>query len=214
MFIFYYSRGGKPEDERRKQGRSPAGTAAAPESQATVLLLPRGRCARLVPPPLLAPPLPRGIDALLRRVASGRVEGCFRFREKRPRRRDGPGAAASGAELPRPRAALAAPRRAARQPRLPRAAAAAGDCSGAAPRGPAPAAHLVRVEGSERAGREGAAGCFSPGSPSPRREETSLDTEIKRFIAKKADLLFAHSWKPNGPLSDTIEENEGEPGHE
>uniref|UniRef100_A0A8C0FML6 Tetratricopeptide repeat domain 14 n=1 Tax=Bubo bubo TaxID=30461 RepID=A0A8C0FML6_BUBBB len=54
----------------------------------------------------------------------------------------------------------------------------------------------------------GAAGGFSPGSPSPRKERASIDTEIKRFIAKKADLLFAHSWKPNGPLSDTIEENE------
>ncbi|NWR70205.1 TTC14 protein, partial [Centropus unirufus] len=40
------------------------------------------------------------------------------------------------------------------------------------------------------------------------KETTSIDTEIKRFIAKKADLLFAHSWKPNGPFSDTIEENE------
>ncbi|NXE09247.1 TTC14 protein, partial [Lophotis ruficrista] len=40
------------------------------------------------------------------------------------------------------------------------------------------------------------------------KERASIDTEIKRFIAKKADLLFAHSWKPNGPLCDTIEENE------
>lgn len=55
-------------------------------------------------------------------------------------------------------------------------------------------------------------GCFSPGSPFPRKERTSLDTEIKRFIAKKADLLFAHSWKPNGPPADTIEEDEGEAG--
>nr|XP_009682206.1 PREDICTED: tetratricopeptide repeat protein 14 [Struthio camelus australis] len=45
--------------------------------------------------------------------------------------------------------------------------------------------------------------------PSQRRKErTSTDTEIQRFIARKADLLFAQSWKPNGPLSDTIEENE------
>ncbi|XP_014109742.1 PREDICTED: tetratricopeptide repeat protein 14 [Pseudopodoces humilis] len=49
----------------------------------------------------------------------------------------------------------------------------------------------------------------SPRSPSPRKERASIDTEIKRFIAKKADLLFAHSWKPNGPIEDTIEENEG-----
>ncbi|NXE86434.1 TTC14 protein, partial [Menura novaehollandiae] len=48
----------------------------------------------------------------------------------------------------------------------------------------------------------------SPRSPSPRKERASVDTEIKRFIAKKADLLFAHSWKPNGPIEDTIEENE------
>ncbi|NXF42681.1 TTC14 protein, partial [Oceanites oceanicus] len=40
------------------------------------------------------------------------------------------------------------------------------------------------------------------------KERASIDTEIKRFIAKKADLLFAHSWKPNGPLSEAIEENE------
>ncbi|NXS00253.1 TTC14 protein, partial [Oxylabes madagascariensis] len=40
------------------------------------------------------------------------------------------------------------------------------------------------------------------------KERASIDTEIKRFIAKKADLLFAHSWKPNGPIEDTIEENE------
>ncbi|NWS65605.1 TTC14 protein, partial [Crotophaga sulcirostris] len=40
------------------------------------------------------------------------------------------------------------------------------------------------------------------------KETASIDTEIKRFIAKKADLLFAHSWKPNGPFSDIIEENE------
>ncbi|XP_010142175.1 PREDICTED: tetratricopeptide repeat protein 14, partial [Buceros rhinoceros silvestris] len=41
------------------------------------------------------------------------------------------------------------------------------------------------------------------------KERASIDTEIKRFIAKKADLLFAHSWKPNGPVCDTIEENAG-----
>ncbi|NWW94367.1 TTC14 protein, partial [Rhynochetos jubatus] len=40
------------------------------------------------------------------------------------------------------------------------------------------------------------------------KERASIDTEIKRFIAKKADLLFAHSWQPNGPLSETIEEDE------
>ncbi|KFR06030.1 Tetratricopeptide repeat protein 14, partial [Nipponia nippon] len=40
------------------------------------------------------------------------------------------------------------------------------------------------------------------------KERPSIDTEIKRFIAKKADLLFAHAWKPNGPLCETIEENE------
>ncbi|XP_065700561.1 tetratricopeptide repeat protein 14 isoform X1 [Patagioenas fasciata] len=48
----------------------------------------------------------------------------------------------------------------------------------------------------------------SPHPPASWKERTSLDTEIKRFIAKKADLLFAHSWKPNGPLADTIEEDE------
>lgn len=41
-------------------------------------------------------------------------------------------------------------------------------------------------------------------------EDAELDTEIQRFIAKKADLLFAQSWKPNGPIADNIEENEGE----
>ncbi|NXJ65974.1 TTC14 protein, partial [Rostratula benghalensis] len=49
------------------------------------------------------------------------------------------------------------------------------------------------------------------GAPHPAgawREGASLDTEIKRFIAKRADLLFAHSWKPNGPPADNIEENE------
>ncbi|KAL2301295.1 hypothetical protein Nmel_011863 [Mimus melanotis] len=44
--------------------------------------------------------------------------------------------------------------------------------------------------------------------PAAWKERASIDTEIKRFIAKKADLLFAHSWKPNGPIEDTIEENE------
>ncbi|KAM6198816.1 tetratricopeptide repeat protein 14 isoform 1-T1 [Sarcoramphus papa] len=48
----------------------------------------------------------------------------------------------------------------------------------------------------------------APHPPAAWKESASVDTEIKRFIAKKADLLFAHSWKPNGPLSDTIEENE------
>ncbi|KAK2538378.1 Ttc14 [Columba guinea] len=48
----------------------------------------------------------------------------------------------------------------------------------------------------------------SPHPPASWKERTSLDTEIKRFIAKKADLLFAHSWKPNGPPADTIEEDE------
>ncbi|NXE53246.1 TTC14 protein, partial [Casuarius casuarius] len=51
-------------------------------------------------------------------------------------------------------------------------------------------------------------GAFLTGSSSPRRERSSTDTEIQRFIARKADLLFAQSWKPNGPLCDTIEENE------
>ncbi|NXP03500.1 TTC14 protein, partial [Thinocorus orbignyianus] len=46
------------------------------------------------------------------------------------------------------------------------------------------------------------------GAPAARREGTNLDTEIKRFIAKKADLLFAHAWKPNGPPADNIEEDE------
>uniref|UniRef100_A0A8C4U4Q6 Tetratricopeptide repeat domain 14 n=1 Tax=Falco tinnunculus TaxID=100819 RepID=A0A8C4U4Q6_FALTI len=48
--------------------------------------------------------------------------------------------------------------------------------------------------------------------PGAWKEDASLDLEIKRFIAKKADLLFAHSWKPNGPLADVIEENEGQAG--
>ncbi|NWS48817.1 TTC14 protein, partial [Probosciger aterrimus] len=48
----------------------------------------------------------------------------------------------------------------------------------------------------------------APQPPAACKERTSLDTEIKRFIAKKADLLFAHSWRPSGPLSETIEENE------
>lgn len=46
-------------------------------------------------------------------------------------------------------------------------------------------------------------------SPSAWAEEDAeLDTEIQRFIAKKADLLFAQSWKPNGPIADNIGENE------
>ncbi|XP_075363059.1 tetratricopeptide repeat protein 14 isoform X2 [Mycteria americana] len=48
----------------------------------------------------------------------------------------------------------------------------------------------------------------APHPPAAWKETASIDTEIKRFIAKKADLLFAHSWKPNGPLADVIEENE------
>ncbi|KAM7106114.1 tetratricopeptide repeat protein 14 isoform 2-T2 [Ciconia maguari] len=48
----------------------------------------------------------------------------------------------------------------------------------------------------------------APHPPAAWKETASIDTEIKRFIAKKADLLFAHSWKPNGPLADMIEENE------
>ncbi|GAB0193701.1 tetratricopeptide repeat protein 14 [Grus japonensis] len=48
----------------------------------------------------------------------------------------------------------------------------------------------------------------APNPPGSWKGRESIDTEIQRFIAKKADLLFAHSWKPNGPLSDTIEENE------
>ncbi|NXG64399.1 TTC14 protein, partial [Hemiprocne comata] len=47
-----------------------------------------------------------------------------------------------------------------------------------------------------------------PHPPAAWKETSSIDTEIKRFIAKKADLLFAHSWRPNGPFCDTIEENE------
>ncbi|XP_025916573.1 tetratricopeptide repeat protein 14-like isoform X2 [Apteryx rowi] len=48
----------------------------------------------------------------------------------------------------------------------------------------------------------------APHSPPAWKERTSTDTEIQRFIARKADLLFAQAWKPNGPLCDTIEENE------
>uniref|UniRef100_A0A8C3K7I2 Tetratricopeptide repeat domain 14 n=1 Tax=Calidris pygmaea TaxID=425635 RepID=A0A8C3K7I2_9CHAR len=48
----------------------------------------------------------------------------------------------------------------------------------------------------------------APPPPDAWREGADLDTEIKRFIAKKADLLFAHSWKPNGPPCETIEEND------
>ncbi|XP_068001180.1 tetratricopeptide repeat protein 14 isoform X2 [Melanerpes formicivorus] len=48
----------------------------------------------------------------------------------------------------------------------------------------------------------------APQPPAAWKEKSSLDIEIKRFIAKKADLLFAHSWKPNGPIAETIEENE------
>ncbi|KAM9279338.1 tetratricopeptide repeat protein 14 [Morus bassanus] len=51
-------------------------------------------------------------------------------------------------------------------------------------------------------------GAAAAAPPAAWKESASLDTEIKRFIAKKADLLFAHAWKPNGPLSETIEENE------
>ncbi|KAM9378333.1 tetratricopeptide repeat protein 14 [Phaethornis superciliosus] len=48
----------------------------------------------------------------------------------------------------------------------------------------------------------------APHPPATWKETSSLDTEIKRFIAKKADLLFAHSWRPNGPPCESIEENE------
>uniref|UniRef100_A0A8B9D5D5 Tetratricopeptide repeat domain 14 n=1 Tax=Anser cygnoides TaxID=8845 RepID=A0A8B9D5D5_ANSCY len=32
--------------------------------------------------------------------------------------------------------------------------------------------------------------------------------DIQRFIAQKADLLFAQSWQPNGPIAENIEEDE------
>ncbi|XP_062438512.1 tetratricopeptide repeat protein 14 [Rhea pennata] len=48
----------------------------------------------------------------------------------------------------------------------------------------------------------------APPPPPAWKERTNTDTEIQRLIARKADLLFAQSWKPNGPLCDTLEENE------
>lgn len=39
---------------------------------------------------------------------------------------------------------------------------------------------------------------------------TGLEADIQRFIAQKADLLFAQSWQPNGPIAENIEEDEGE----
>lgn len=45
----------------------------------------------------------------------------------------------------------------------------------------------------------------------PRRGEvTGLEADIQRFIAQKADLLFAQSWQPNGPIAENIEEDDGE----
>lgn len=45
----------------------------------------------------------------------------------------------------------------------------------------------------------------------PRRSEvTGLEADIQRFIAQKADLLFAQSWQPNGPIAENIEEDDGE----
>lgn len=95
-----------------------------------------------------AAPLPRHLPAApCGRSASVRGRG-------RARGRDGAGSAPAGAELPRPRAAVAAPRRAARQPRLPRPAAAAGGRPRVAPRGGAPlAGRMVRGPGGAWGGR-------------------------------------------------------------
>lgn len=68
---------------------------------------------------------------------------CGRSASVRGRGRDGAGSAAAGAQLPRPRAAGAAPGRAARQPRLPRAAATARGTPRVAPRGSVPLAGCV-----------------------------------------------------------------------
>ncbi|XP_068548523.1 tetratricopeptide repeat protein 14 [Anas acuta] len=39
-------------------------------------------------------------------------------------------------------------------------------------------------------------------------EVTGLEADIQRFIAQKADLLFAQSWQPNGPIAENIEEDD------
>lgn len=69
----------------------------------------------------------------------------------------------------------------------------------------------MRDHGRLRAAGEpgGARGVLSSFSSLRAEEDAELDTEIQRFIAKKADLLFAQSWKPNGPIADNIGENEG-----
>ncbi|NXE73041.1 TTC14 protein, partial [Cochlearius cochlearius] len=40
------------------------------------------------------------------------------------------------------------------------------------------------------------------------KERAGVDAEVRRFIAQKADLLFAHAWRPNGPLAGAVEEDE------
>ncbi|XP_077204437.1 tetratricopeptide repeat protein 14 [Paroedura picta] len=57
-------------------------------------------------------------------------------------------------------------------------------------------------------------GLLPPGGPGletlpPGRKERGIDNvEIQHFIAKKADLLFSHSWKTNVPTTEANEENE------
>ncbi|KAI6063096.1 Tetratricopeptide repeat protein 14 [Aix galericulata] len=53
----------------------------------------------------------------------------------------------------------------------------------------------------------------SPRGGAPRAqavwsEVTGLEADIQRFIAQKADLLFAQSWQPNGPIAENIEEDD------
>lgn len=116
----------------RRRGAGGSTQSSPPRAPPRGLQLVRGRCGRRL---LLPPSLSRHLPAApCGRSASVRGRG---------RGRDGAGSAAAGAQLPRPRAAGAAPGRAARQPRLPRAAATAGDSPRVAPRGSVPLAGCV-----------------------------------------------------------------------
>ncbi|XP_066474955.1 tetratricopeptide repeat protein 14 isoform X2 [Tiliqua scincoides] len=71
---------------------------------------------------------------------------------------------------------------------------------------------LLRTEQHENPDFRGLLPPAGPGleAPPPARKERGIDNiEIQHFIAKKADLLFSHSWKTNVPATtETSEENE------
>uniref|UniRef100_G1KCL1 Tetratricopeptide repeat domain 14 n=1 Tax=Anolis carolinensis TaxID=28377 RepID=G1KCL1_ANOCA len=72
---------------------------------------------------------------------------------------------------------------------------------------------LLRAEQHDNPGFRGLLPPGGPGLdalPPPVRKERGFDNiEIQHFIAKKADLLFSHSWKTNVPITaEANEENE------